>query len=455
MTPPAPLGPTTYDNDAVGGLVEVTDGNGDTTTYEYDAADRVTRTTVNGVTATIRLYRDDGTVRYERDEETGTAISYGYNVLLGKPIWQTTNSPLDLGIETTVNLTYDPNGNLRIVKGAYASGPYEYRYDAANQLIKAGPQGGCPSDCVSFTYDDNGNETSRLFPGGGRQDTDRDASVRPTRITATDVNGAVRADVGYTQAGDDRTVLQTRTSHREGGIPHETATYGDRLQVTANGPTGYTTFGHGNTRQLTAGTTNYLHTDQGLVRKATGTATDYIRDANGSAIYNQRLVPSYCVTDHLGSVLGSFNDNGTWQGGYSYSPYGERRSTGTTFPIASNNLRFAGGYEESPNLYKLGARYYDATLGRFTQADPTGQEPNPYTYAAANPCNNTDPTGTATCAGAVFQAVLSAAGLAFATMSLVTLTAATGGWALVGILAGFEIAILSAPFSVRNLIESC
>lgn len=41
----------------------------------------------------------------------------------------------------------------------------------------------------------------------------------------------------------------------------------------------------------------------------------------------------------------------------------------------------------------MGARYYDPQLGRFTQPDPSGQETNPYLYAAGDPVNRTDPSG--------------------------------------------------------------
>jgi RHS repeat-associated protein len=58
-------------------------------------------------------------------------------------------------------------------------------------------------------------------------------------------------------------------------------------------------------------------------------------------------------------------------------------------------LRYIGGYQESTNLYKMGARYYDATLGRFTQIDPSGQEKQQYSYAGCNPINSADPTGLA------------------------------------------------------------
>ncbi len=43
-------------------------------------------------------------------------------------------------------------------------------------------------------------------------------------------------------------------------------------------------------------------------------------------------------------------------------------------------------------MTKLGIRYYDPTLGRFTQVDPTGQDPH-YTYAANSTLNFTDPSG--------------------------------------------------------------
>ena len=54
---------------------------------------------------------------------------------------------------------------------------------------------------------------------------------------------------------------------------------------------------------------------------------------------------------------------------------------------------------------KLGARYYNPTTARFTQPDPSGQEPNTYNYASCNPTNRTDPTGRFS----FFQAILGCA----------------------------------------------
>ncbi|MFI6210298.1 RHS repeat-associated core domain-containing protein, partial [Streptomyces sp. NPDC051041] len=55
--------------------------------------------------------------------------------------------------------------------------------------------------------------------------------------------------------------------------------------------------------------------------------------------------------------------------------------------------RYSGTYLDPTGLYKMGHRYYDPQLGRFTQPDPSGQETNPYLYAAGDPLNNTDPSG--------------------------------------------------------------
>ena len=60
----------------------------------------------------------------------------------------------------------------------------------------------------------------------------------------------------------------------------------------------------------------------------------------------------------------------------------------------ANPFQYTAGYLDSnTGLYKLGARYYDPTLGRFTQQDPSGQEVNLYAYAGNNPINNVDPSG--------------------------------------------------------------
>ena len=110
--------------------------------------------------------------------------------------------------------------------------------------------------------------------------------------------------------------------------------------------------------------------------------------------------------------------------------------------ITTSTQRYIGGYQEASNLYILGARYYDATTGRFTQFDPAGQEANPYTYASCNLINAKDPTGmvTAGCFLAFALGVFAVAGLIVAT--------AGGGF-------GLAIAVLVFVLSLAAVADAC
>jgi len=92
-------------------------------------------------------------------------------------------------------------------------------------------------------------------------------------------------------------------------------------------------------------------------------------------------------------------------------------------------------YDPTAGLYRLGVRYYDPTLGRFTQIDPLKhlldlRQGNRYSYAADDPANNADPTGETS----FFQGLATAVGRAFAIAGL----AVGGPTTPFGV--GFEIA---------------
>jgi RHS repeat-associated protein len=82
---------------------------------------------------------------------------------------------------------------------------------------------------------------------------------------------------------------------------------------------------------------------------------------------------------------------------YTYDPYGT--TTAATGSLLEP-FRYTGAYtDQTTGLIKLGARYYDPTLGRFTQTDPQTHpddvnQASPYPYAGNDPINYTDPTGT-------------------------------------------------------------
>lgn len=163
----------------------------------------------------------------------------------------------------------------------------------------------------------------------------------------------------------------------------------------------------------------------------------------------------------IGSVIGLFDKGGAYKGGYSYSPYGESRAATDNSVIAANPIRYIGGYLDSASgMYKLGARYFDPSQGRFTQFDPSGQEGNPYAYASCNPINNVDPSGL-NCFSAVAWAAISLGLTAFAAAGLeaaIAAAIATGGvaspFAIVAVL-GFSIGVASTVATVADAIVEC
>jgi RHS repeat-associated protein len=91
---------------------------------------------------------------------------------------------------------------------------------------------------------------------------------------------------------------------------------------------------------------------------------------------------------------GGTNANGGVTNSYTYSAYGVTTETKAALTNVFNPWRYAGQYQDTTTgLYKMGARYYQAELGRWTQRDPSGQDANAYLYVGGNPINLTDATG--------------------------------------------------------------
>ncbi|MEV6551514.1 RHS repeat-associated core domain-containing protein [Streptomyces sp. NPDC051597] len=98
----------------------------------------------------------------------------------------------------------------------------------------------------------------------------------------------------------------------------------------------------------------------------------------------------FYLTDVLGSVTALTDSTGTKVRSYTYAPRGADRTATEKTP---QPYRFAAGYKDPTGLYYLGARCYDATLGRLIQPGPSGQEKPPYLYAEGDPANRPDRHG--------------------------------------------------------------
>jgi RHS repeat-associated protein len=115
------------------------------------------------------------------------------------------------------------------------------------------------------------------------------------------------------------------------------------------------------------------------------------RTSNGSKYYY--------LFDGEGSIVEMTDSSGNVVNSYGYDPLGNINSKQEQAGI-NNPWRFAGGFWDSATgLLKFGIRYYDPTIGRWTQRAPIGgslQETlkaNPYVYAANDAVNETDPSG--------------------------------------------------------------
>jgi RHS repeat-associated protein len=274
-------------------------------------------------------------------------------------------------------------------EGVPAGAVTAYQYDSLSRLVRAEEKVNGNTDAMwAYSYDAAGNRLSQIRAGntGGTQ---------PDTTTDYRYNAANQL-IG---TSDDTTqwVYDAAGNQVKNGITGVVSTYGDRNQVQSIGASNYAAFGVGNTdTQSATGGRSFSNSILGLSRQtnsSTSLVQNFSRNPNGSTVGYRISTSHYYASDLGQSVMGMFNGSGIWEGGYSYSPYGEERASGIESAVTLNPMRYIGGYQESTNLYKLGARYYDATTGRFTQYDPSGQEKNPYSYASMDPINNSDPSG--------------------------------------------------------------
>ncbi|GAA3492144.1 RHS repeat-associated core domain-containing protein [Streptomyces cremeus] len=201
VTPPAPLGKTTYTYDALGRIETMTDGRGVNAVYSYDNRDRITE--VSSSTTTVRyVYDGDGNLSQRTDD--GGLIKYAFD-----PLSRETVRTLQDGSQT--ELTYTPAGNVDTYKDP--AGLTDYTYDAANRLTALKDPAG---KTTTYAYNNNDKRTKTTYPGGTVQDTTLDKSGRPTLIKATSPKGTL-TNTSYTYsyvagtATKDGTKIRTST----------------------------------------------------------------------------------------------------------------------------------------------------------------------------------------------------------------------------------------------------
>ncbi|AGZ40934.1 RHS repeat-associated core domain-containing protein [Actinoplanes friuliensis] len=276
----------------------------------------------------------------------------------------------------------DADGDTSLMQSEKREGgtTINYEYDDRNRLTKAG----------SHTYDMD--KASNLEAAEGRTFTINSA-------------GQVATSAGVTYTHDGNGNLTTGTA---GEL---TAAYSPTNQLTSLATKNAETIGitYDTTDQTQRAVIRTGTREQVLTNTAigvTGVTTNgarslFVRDSGGGLIgqFTEAGEPLYAVTDYQGSTLLLVDANHAEAAKYTYKPYGTTEKTGRA--AAGNPFRWNGHWQldDAHGTYLVGHRQHDPKLARWTQPDPSGQELNRYTYGAANPVTNTDPTGLATSAG--------------------------------------------------------
>ncbi|MEU2447052.1 RHS repeat-associated core domain-containing protein [Streptomyces althioticus] len=362
-----PRGKTDYTWDKAGRLDYLTAPDGKKTDFDYNDNDKRTKTVYpGGTTQTVTIDDNGRPQRIQTTSGTQTFVDLSYDYA-------------SAGKDTTkIRTRTDHLTNLKT----------SYTYDSQDRLSYAleADSAGARKASWLYCWDKAGNLTS--------QDGSKNTCPGSTTYTYNDASELTGKNGSTTGWAYDKLGNETGAASGTARTNESWTDYSQLAGITAGGKTyDLVHAGTANAERTKLGSTWFHHTALGLASTTTnGVDTGFIREPSGTLNSMTTGGKSYYyLTDATGNVLGLADATGKRTHTYAYGPTGTPR--GTITEAAPQPFRYAGAYADPTGLYKMGHRYYDPTLGRFTQPDASGQETNPYLYADGDPVNKTDPTG--------------------------------------------------------------
>jgi RHS repeat-associated protein len=383
------------DYDKTGNLTSFNDGGG-AVTYGYDAANRMTTLTeADGAKTTYTYDNADRKTMIQYPNQTGMKMTYD------KAGHELTNIGATMDIKGNILTTYDS------FTYTYTSGsthtallqtvtvnvdPYNqsthtawaYSYDSQNRLTNANKtDAGNPLRNYTYTYDAAGNRTKDLLQRPGQSDvTNTYSYAGGNELLSKQLVGGATTTYSYDGNGN-------LTGYTGG----PSFTYNTKNQTTKIGSDAYTYSGADQQDRVKVNTDAFVYTGLGLSARTDASGTTHFVRCSCGLLNNERTPDGkkyYYLFDGLGSIVGMTDSAGSDVNRYVYDPYSNIISQQEQSGL-NNPWKFAAGYlDSSTGLYKFGTRYYDPTLGRWTQLDSAGTG---YIYANDDPVNAVDPSG--------------------------------------------------------------
>jgi RHS repeat-associated protein len=383
-----------FSYDPAGNVASKTDYQGEATTYQRDAANRLVAER-NPAYLQVSYHYDPAGRLLNRILSNGARADYAYDAD-GRLSGLTHTAPGGVLVLEQLRYTRDAVGHV-IEIASSREGTTSYAYDPLYRLIRTDYPG--TSWDETFTYDAVGNRLTHLRGGTTRYYQYLAGSNRLASIRLNSPTGTVEASFAYD--------LQGRLTKRTGSNPL-TLTWDqeDRARSINGLSFGYDPRGYRVRITDAAGTRLHHLEGEHLESVYAPDGTLQAKHLRGAVI--DELVNGYHTDgptpgdwlnltfhhDPLQSVTALTGHAGTLEETASYSAFGETRTrSGTT----GNPIGFTGReHDPETGLYYFRARYYDPGIGRFLSEDPLGLasgDVNFYSYVANNPLNANDPTG--------------------------------------------------------------